>query len=184
MGDAGHAEQVWHRSSVPGPSPAASGRQGRRPLALCVHPRTVSSAYWSPLTGDRVVSTCIDNRLRVWDNATLRLGSAAPPPPILPVRPSRTYVHSPAVARHGAPSGPVWDPKDPAERTVRSTMRGGGGGMLEVLASLTSRRAGGDRALHIRGVRRRCWHPVDVLDVGGGGPAGRNALMPPPCAFC
>lgn len=40
------------------------------PVSMHEHPRPVTSAYWSA-QGSRVVSTAIDNRLRVWDRAAL-----------------------------------------------------------------------------------------------------------------
>ena len=92
------------------------------PIAHFVHPRTVTSAYWSPVSGGRIVSTCIDNRLRVWDYASLMgyaVGSALQAGnPTQNEPPQRTYVHSHEFARYLSPFRAVWDPKDPAERTV------------------------------------------------------------------
>lgn len=40
---------------------------GPSELACLDHPRLVNSAYFSPQTGTKLMSTCIDNRVRVWD---------------------------------------------------------------------------------------------------------------------
>ncbi len=31
------------------------------------HPKVVNSAWFSPVTGQKIMTTCIDNRIRVWD---------------------------------------------------------------------------------------------------------------------
>lgn len=36
-------------------------------MACLDHPRLVNSAYFSPQTGTKLMTTCIDNRVRVWD---------------------------------------------------------------------------------------------------------------------
>ena len=34
------------------------------------HAKVVNAAYFSPVTGRKILTTCIDNRLRVWDLVT------------------------------------------------------------------------------------------------------------------
>ena len=31
------------------------------------HPKVVNSAWFSPVTGQKIMTTCIDNRIRIWD---------------------------------------------------------------------------------------------------------------------
>ena len=64
-------------------------------------------AYFSPLTGTRILTTCQDNRLRVWDN-THCFGAA----------PDREIVHSHDFNRHLTPFKAEFDPKDHRERLV------------------------------------------------------------------
>jgi WD40 repeat protein len=37
-------------------------------ISVLPHPRVVNAAYFSP-TGHKILTTCQDNRLRVWENA-------------------------------------------------------------------------------------------------------------------
>ena len=195
-------------SSGSGGSGGGAGRSpGRRvgesgAVSEHVHPRPVSSAYWSPRTGARVVSTCIDNRLRVWDFGAL-LGvrsssgssssssSIGGPEMVRPEPPQRTCesaqyvlreceehpwppcvalhrrfsadVHSHEFARYLSPFRAVWDPKDPAERTVSrgssssssSSSAPFPGVALHCPCLLPTPSAGRYRALHLRGLRQR-----------------------------
>lgn len=68
------------------------------------HKRVVNSAYFSPLSGSKILTTSIDNRLRVWDSIFGDLDS-----------PSREIVHSHDFNRHLTPFRAEWDPKDPSE---------------------------------------------------------------------
>lgn len=36
-------------------------------LASLPHGKSVTSAYWSPVTGNKLLTTCKDNRLRIWN---------------------------------------------------------------------------------------------------------------------
>ncbi|CAI5987279.1 unnamed protein product [Closterium sp. NIES-64] len=76
-------------------------------VASMQHPRVVNSAYFSPITGTRILSTCQDNRLRVWDSVFCDLQ-----------HPSSTIVHSHDFNRYLSPFKAHWDPKDDAERVV------------------------------------------------------------------
>ncbi|GJP78480.1 hypothetical protein CLOP_g8774 [Closterium sp. NIES-67] len=76
-------------------------------LASMQHPRVVNSAYFSPITGTRILTTCQDNRLRVWDSVFGALQ-----------QPSSTIVHSHDFNRYLSPFKAHWDPKDDAERVV------------------------------------------------------------------
>ncbi|KAK4764576.1 hypothetical protein SAY86_025666 [Trapa natans] len=68
------------------------------------HKRVVNSAYFSPLSGSKILTTSQDNRLRVWDSI---FGSMGPP--------NREIVHSHDFNRHLTPFRAEWDPKDPSE---------------------------------------------------------------------
>ncbi|XP_021891790.1 protein DAMAGED DNA-BINDING 2 [Carica papaya] len=71
------------------------------------HRRVVNSAYFSPLSGSKILTTSQDNRLRVWDSIFGNLDS-----------PSREIVHSHDFNRHLTPFRAEWDPKDPSESLV------------------------------------------------------------------
>nr|XP_043611215.1 protein DAMAGED DNA-BINDING 2 [Erigeron canadensis] len=71
------------------------------------HKRVVNSAYFSPLSGSKIVTTSIDNRIRVWDSIFGDLDT-----------PSREIVHSHDFNRHLTPFRAEWDPKDPSESLV------------------------------------------------------------------
>ncbi|KAJ0020433.1 hypothetical protein Pint_32559 [Pistacia integerrima] len=68
------------------------------------HKRVVNSAYFSPLSGSKILTTSQDNRLRIWDSIFGNLES-----------PSREIVHSHDFNRHLTPFRAEWDPKDPSE---------------------------------------------------------------------
>ncbi|KAI4385576.1 hypothetical protein MLD38_003586 [Melastoma candidum] len=74
--------------------------------SLCnlAHRRVVNSAYFSPLSGTKVMTTAQDNRLRIWDSIFGDMSS-----------PSREIVHSHDFNRHLTPFRAEWDPKDPSE---------------------------------------------------------------------
>lgn len=71
------------------------------------HPKVISAATFSPRTGHAVMTTCADNRIRIWDDA-LRADEPA----------SRELVHSHDFNRYLSPFKAVWDPKDATERTI------------------------------------------------------------------
>lgn len=71
------------------------------------HKRVVNSAYFSPLSGSKILTTSQDNRIRVWDSIFGSLDS-----------PSREIVHSHDFNRHLTPFRAEWDPKDPSESLV------------------------------------------------------------------
>lgn len=71
------------------------------------HPRLVNSAYFSPQTGTKLMTTCIDNRIRVWDY----VHSIDKPP-------DREIVHSHDFNRYLTPFRGEWDPKDHNERLM------------------------------------------------------------------
>jgi len=68
-------------------------------LAQFEHPRVVNSAYFSPVYGSKILSTCQDNRLRIWDNVQQDL------------KVSREIIHSHDFNRYLSPFKAVWDPK-------------------------------------------------------------------------
>ncbi|XP_018416861.1 PREDICTED: WD repeat-containing protein 76 [Nanorana parkeri] len=53
-----------------------SHRKPRPVVSLPGHTRIVQSAYFSPVTGNRILTTCADDRLRVFDSSSL--GSTVP----------------------------------------------------------------------------------------------------------
>ena len=63
-------------------------------MCCMAHPRVVNSAYFAPCSGAKLLSTCVDNRLRVWD---CWLGQRE--------QPSREMVHSHDFNRRGACAG-------------------------------------------------------------------------------
>ncbi|KAJ6844536.1 putative protein DAMAGED DNA-BINDING 2 [Iris pallida] len=80
---------------------------GESSLASLSHGRVVNSAYFSPRTGNKIMTTSQDNRIRVWDSIFGNLDS-----------PSREIVHSHDFNRHLTPFRAEWDPKDPSESLV------------------------------------------------------------------
>ncbi|GBG61546.1 hypothetical protein CBR_g22343 [Chara braunii] len=73
-------------------------------LAQLNHPRVVNSAYFSPRTGRKILTTCQDNRIRVWDYIYGDLSL-----------PSREIVHSHDFNRHITNFRAEWDPRDHSE---------------------------------------------------------------------
>ncbi|KAF7020709.1 hypothetical protein CFC21_033772 [Triticum aestivum] len=73
-------------------------------LASLAHGRVVNSGYFSPRSGNKIMTTCQDNRIRVWDYIFGNLES-----------PSREIVHSHDFNRHLTPFKAEWDPKDYSE---------------------------------------------------------------------
>ncbi|KAG0463808.1 hypothetical protein HPP92_019877 [Vanilla planifolia] len=73
-------------------------------LVNLAHERVVNSAYFSPQTGSKILTTSQDNRIRVWDSIFGDLS-----------QPSREIVHSHDFNRHLTPFRAEWDPKDPSE---------------------------------------------------------------------
>ncbi|XAR58913.1 hypothetical protein NMG60_11014492 [Bertholletia excelsa] len=84
-------------------------RQLKAGSSLCdlSHRRVVNSAYFSPQSGSKILTTSQDNRLRVWDSVHGNLDF-----------PSREIVHSHDFNRHLTPFRAEWDPKDPSESLV------------------------------------------------------------------
>jgi len=70
------------------------------------HSRVINAAYFSPITGRKILTTAQDNRLRVWDDFSSSLGCP----------PNREIVHSHTFNRHLTAFKAEWDPKDPHER--------------------------------------------------------------------
>uniref|UniRef100_A0A1J3IUR7 UV-damaged DNA-binding protein 2 n=1 Tax=Noccaea caerulescens TaxID=107243 RepID=A0A1J3IUR7_NOCCA len=71
------------------------------------HKRVVNSAYFSPSSGTKIMTTCQDNRIRIWDSIFGNLDS-----------PSREIVHSHDFNRHLTPFKAEWDPKDASESLI------------------------------------------------------------------
>eukprot|EP00252_Welwitschia_mirabilis_P015135 TRINITY_DN3331_c0_g1_i1.p1 TRINITY_DN3331_c0_g1~~TRINITY_DN3331_c0_g1_i1.p1 ORF type:complete len:442 (+),score=81.33 TRINITY_DN3331_c0_g1_i1:614-1939(+) len=77
---------------------------GGASLAELQHTRVVNSAYFSPRTGTKIMTTCQDNRIRVWDSIFGDLEF-----------PSREIIHSHDFNRYLTCFRAEWDPKDPSE---------------------------------------------------------------------
>ncbi|GIM03291.1 hypothetical protein Vretimale_8050, partial [Volvox reticuliferus] len=84
---------------------ANSGPASHAELAVMPHPRVVNAAYFSPHTGNRILTTCQDNRLRVWDYAPYGCNGPA----------DREIVHSHDFNRYLTPFKAEWDSKDLTE---------------------------------------------------------------------
>lgn len=185
------------------PAYSASKEPLAEPLGVLPHQRVVTAAYFSPVTGSKLLTTCIDNRLRVWDDlhaiagcglgggagsGSGRKAAASAPAPRAPPPPSAEIVHSHDFARYLTPFKAVWDPKDARERTVvcgryisepfyfpRDERGGGGGDGSDEDGAAADGGGGSDPYLAL--------HPIDVLDVGppasragsGGGAAASSA---------
>ncbi|XP_052417268.1 WD repeat-containing protein 76 [Carassius gibelio] len=65
------------------------------------HSRSVSSAFFSPLTGNRVLTTCMDNTIRVFDTSLINGRS-----PVL-----KSITHNMQTGRWLSKLSAVWDPK-------------------------------------------------------------------------
>lgn len=79
-------------------------------LGTYTHGRTVVSACFSPNTGARLLTTCYDNRLRVWPDVHAYVGdvNARADEGCAPTE----IVHSADFSRYLSPFKAVWDPKD------------------------------------------------------------------------
>uniref|UniRef100_A0A7S3R246 Protein DAMAGED DNA-BINDING 2 n=1 Tax=Dunaliella tertiolecta TaxID=3047 RepID=A0A7S3R246_DUNTE len=75
-------------------------------IAQLPHPRVVNAVSFSPITGQRLLTTCQDNRLRVWDNTLSACNGDGP---------NREIVHSHDFNRYLSPFKAEWDPKDLTE---------------------------------------------------------------------
>lgn len=71
------------------------------------HKRVVSSSYFSPLSGSKILTTSLDNRIRVWDSIFGNLDY-----------PSREIVHSHDFNRYLTSFRAEWDVKDSSESLV------------------------------------------------------------------
>ena len=171
------------------PAPAA------QPLVTLPHGRAVSAAAFSPQTGSRLLTTCGDNRLRIWDDTGALLAAATDPAiDARRLEPDITIVHSHDFARYLAPARAVWDAKDASEATLLcgryisrpcdlGTLRADVGAPVSSCGRLAARAepaAGSDHVVAL--------HPIDVYEA----PAGRgcNALcvvaasqQPPAAAY-
>lgn len=78
-------------------------------LAEFTHPKVINAAYFSPHSGRKIMTTCQDNRLRIYDNWMLSTGSGEA---------DRDIVHSHTFNRYLSPFKGEWSPLDPAERIV------------------------------------------------------------------
>lgn len=68
------------------------------------HSRVVNSAYFSPVSGSKILTTSQDNRLCIWDSIFGNMDA-----------PSREIVHSHDFNRYLTPFRAEWDPKDSSE---------------------------------------------------------------------
>ncbi|GAB4821800.1 hypothetical protein N2152v2_008846 [Parachlorella kessleri] len=89
------------------PARGASAAPHPAQLASLAHTKVINSAYFSPVSGRKILTTCQDNRIRVWDYV-YRTDQTA----------DREIVHSQNFNRYITPFRAEWDPKDPAERLI------------------------------------------------------------------
>ncbi|KAG7538345.1 WD40-repeat-containing domain superfamily [Arabidopsis suecica] len=92
-----HFARIWDMRKL---QPKAS-------LYDLAHKRVVNSAYFSPSSGTKILTTCQDNRIRIWDSIFGNLDL-----------PSREIVHSNDFNRHLTPFKAEWDPKDTSESLI------------------------------------------------------------------
>lgn len=106
-----HCARLWDVRRMADAASASAGSSGNKGLSLALaamqHPRVVSHVAFSPLSGRKLVTTCTDNRLRVWDRVT---DCDSPP--------SREIVHSHDFSRYLTAFKGIFDPKDSTERTL------------------------------------------------------------------
>jgi len=98
--------RLWDVRCLSEGAPGNAGALAAGQVGAMAHPRVVNSAYFSPITGTKILTTCQDNRLRVYDNAALASGP-----------PSRTIVHSHDFNRYLTPFRAEWCPQDLQEST-------------------------------------------------------------------
>uniref|UniRef100_A0A1D1ZRQ0 CCHC-type domain-containing protein n=1 Tax=Auxenochlorella protothecoides TaxID=3075 RepID=A0A1D1ZRQ0_AUXPR len=79
----------------------------RAELASLQHSKVINAAYFSPITGRKILTTSQDNRLRVWDYVYTS-----------DQEPDRMIVHSNNFNRYLTPFRAEWDPKDLTERLI------------------------------------------------------------------
>lgn len=101
LGRAASASAGW---GVPGtgawwaPQPAGGDPT---PVLTLQHSRAVSSAFWSPVSGRHLLTTCLDNRIRVWHDVMCsgfpQRSKAQPPPSPAASRASDDAFASPSV---------------------------------------------------------------------------------------
>lgn len=96
------------------PEAKGKGRAGAAPppaqlATLGGHTKVINAAVFSPVTGRKVLTTCQDNRLRVWDNWALGQNDGLP---------DREIVHSHTFNRYLTAFKAEWDPKDGEERLI------------------------------------------------------------------
>lgn len=86
----------------------ANNDNQRAEVLSLVHTKVINAAYFSPITGRKIMTTCQDNRVRIWDNWTISVDENN--------EPSRAIVHSHSFNRYLSPFRAEWDPKDLTER--------------------------------------------------------------------
>lgn len=164
-----HFVRLWdlRRSNFSVSESAATSPTGTQPLSMILHPRVVTSARFSPITGSRLVSTCANNRLYIYDNvgALACTQNNTGVPSEASSTATREIVHSHDSARFISPFRAEWS-SDVRERTI----------VIGRYIS-ESRRTIGGVSIAI--------HPVDLLDVGkrggairGGGGGGGSIVSP------
>lgn len=158
-------------------SSTSSGHKGSQGplLAALPHPRVVNSAVFSPHTGNGLLTTCIDNRIRVWHNVASLFGmgpsssssnsssaDGAGDGGQSGLRPDRELVHSHDFARYLQPFRAVYYIPDATERTIVC-------GRYISESFTPANKEAGDIKLH----------PVDILDCHGGGRGLRDSRQNP-----
>lgn len=124
-------------------------------LALTGHTKSVASAYFSPVTGNRVVTTCADDTLRIF--GTKCLSSLAP---IL-----TTIRHNNNTGRWLTRFRAVWDPKRDDCFVVGSMMRPRQIQAFHATGELVHSFSSEDHLNSVCSINS--WHPTRYLVVGG-----------------
>ncbi|KAK1864851.1 hypothetical protein I4F81_007388 [Pyropia yezoensis] len=151
-----HAVRLWDVRMLGGRAVDGAPRRGSAAsrldaaaLGAYTATRVMNSAYFSPATGSRLLATCQDNRLRVWD--VHAFGAGAPP--------STELVHSHDFNQYLSPFKAVWQ------------ARPSSGGRDDYLFAV-GRYLGEDYPLPGPTPGTRRLHPIDIYSLGGGSGSG------------
>ncbi|KAM4675404.1 WD repeat-containing protein 76 [Discoglossus pictus] len=90
-----------------------SQKRTQHVLSLPGHTKSVASAYFSPISGNRILTTCADDRIRVYDSSNMSVAA-----PLL-----TTIRHNNHTGRWLTRFRAVWDPKEDSCFVVGSMAR-------------------------------------------------------------
>ena len=105
-------------------STAAGGGAASATLAQLKHPKVINAAYFSPITGRKILTTCQDNRLRVWDYLytanQVRRRLPPPPPHLQPTPPAGAAACRSALTTPPCAAAAGAGPRDCAQPELQS----------------------------------------------------------------